>query len=326
MRRIEPVFPDLLPLSHRLGPPPAAAAEGTVFLDPVEMRLLRWTDARPRLAADRNLPRRPLRVLLHGETAVRERAFLERLVGAGSGVLVVLDEGPAPPVLPAPTVDGQVVVLAPWVPAFWGGAPLPSLAAFSARKIPAGVLLALGPVPEPFAEVRRAVEEARNAGAGFVLACPFAVPPEDRHRVYDGRAGAGGDEALENLLFHTDLARLAAELEREASRACLAFGMREALPGPATSFTPQPTFTASAVLTLWARRLDLLDGVSSSGWQLRRAAQALLASGRDPQALVAEDNLRVIPGFTPWVEAFARSAWGGGGAPFDEALARWVAE
>ncbi len=325
MRRIEPVFPDLLPLSHRLGPPPLATEDGAVVLDPVEMRLLRQTESRQRVAADRNLPRRPLRVLLHGETALRERAFLERLVGTGSGILVVLDSALAPAVLPAPTVEGQVVVLAPSVPAFWGGAPLASLAAFCARKIPAGVLLALGPAPEPLAEARRAVEEAKGAGADFVLACPLAVPPEDRHRVYDGRAGESGDEALENLLFHTDLAQLAAELEREVSRACLRLGMPEALPGPATSFTPQPTFAASATLLLWARRLDLLDGVSSSGWQLRRAAQALLASGRDPRALVAEDNLRVIPGFTPWVEAFARSAWGGGGEPFDEALARWVA-
>ena len=52
---------------------------------------------------------------------------------------------------------------------------------------------------------------------------------------------------------------------------------------------------------------------------------ALRLGRRDPQALVAEDNLRVIPGFTPWVEAFARSAWGGSGAPFDDVLARWIA-
>ncbi len=326
MRRIEPVFPDLLPLSHRVGPPPPAVEDGKAVLDPVEMRLLRPSETRQRLAADRNLPRRPLRVLLHGETALRERAFLERLVGTGSGILVVLEGALTPAALPAPTVDGQVVVLAPWVPAFWGGGPLAPIASFSASKIPAGVLLALGPAPEPLAQVRRAVEEAKAAGAEFVLACPLAVPPEDRHRVYDGRAGEGGDEALENLLFHTDLAQLAAELEREASRACLALGVPEGLPGPATSFTPRPTFAASATLLLWARRLDLLDGVSSSGWQLRRAAQALLASRRDPGALLADDNLRVIPGFNPWVEAFARSAWGGCGEPFGEILARWVAE
>ena len=116
------------------------------------------------------------------------------------------------------------------------------------------------------------------------------------------------------------------ELEREASRACRRLGLAESLPGPATSLTPRRTFAASAQLLLWARRLDLLEGVNSSGWQLRRAAQALLASRRDPDALIAEDNLRVIPGFTPWVEAFSRSAWSGSGEPFDEVLARWVAE
>ena len=325
MRRIEPVFPDLLPLSHRLGPTPLATLDGGAVLDPVEMRLARQSETRPCLAADRNVPRRPLRVLLHAETARRERAFLERLIGAGSGVLVVLDDALAPAALPPPAVEGQVVVIAPWVPPFWGGAPLAPLAAFGACGIPAGALLALGPAPEPLAQARRSVEEAKGAGAEFVLACPFSVPPEDRHRVYDGRAGEGGDEALENLLFHTDLAQLAAELEREASRTSLRLGLPESLPGPATSFTPRAAFVASTTLLLWARRLDLLDGVSSSGWQLRRAARALLASGRDPRALVAEDNLRVIPGFTPWVEAFARSAWGGGGEPFDEAVARWVA-
>jgi hypothetical protein len=321
MRRIEPVFPDLLPLSHRLGAAPQAAGEGEVVLDPVEMRLVWQAEARQGPAADRNLPRRPLRVLLHAATACRERAFLERLIGTGSGILVVLDGALPPSALPVPTVEGQVVVLAPSIPS----SPA-SLTAFGARKIPAGVLLALAPAPEPLAQVRRAVEEAHGAGAEFVLACPLSVPPEERHRVYDGRAGEGGDGALENLLFHTDLAQLAADLEREVSRACMQLGIAESLPGPATSLTPQATFAASAKLLLWARRLDLLDGVSSSGWQLRRAAQALLASRRDPDALLIEDNLRVIPGFTPWVEAFARSAWSGGGGPFDEILARWVAD
>lgn len=326
MRRIEPVFPDLLPLTHRLGPPPLAAEPGVGVLDPVEMRLVWATEGRRHQPGDRTMPRKPVRVLLHGEPACRESAFLERLIAAGCGVLILADGGLTAERLPAAALDGQVVVLAPWVPPFWGGGAIEPLAPYRERKASAGVLLGLGPAPAPLEQVDRGVEAAARAGAEFVLASPLALPPEDRHRAYDGRAGEAGDEALEDLLFHTDLAQLAVELERQASRACRRLGLPEGLPGPATSATPRATFAASAQLLLWARRLDLLDGVSSTGWQLRRASRALMASGRDPQALVAEDNLRVIPGFTPWVEAFARTAWSGGGEPFDEVLARWLAQ
>ncbi|MBZ5590389.1 MAG: hypothetical protein LAO05_17705 [Acidobacteriia bacterium] len=326
MRRIEPAFPDLLPVSHRLGPLPSAAEDGVAVLDPVDMRLVRDVPVRQPAASDRSIPRRPVRVLVHAEPAHRERAFLERLVASGNGLIVLLDAPLAASRLPEPAFDGQVVLLSPWLPAFWGGGPIAPLVEFRERRLAAGVLLCLGPAPEPLEQVNRGVEEANAAGAEFVVASPLSVPPEDRHSVYDGKAGEKGDEALENLLFHTDLAQLAMELEREASRACRRLGLAESLPGPATSLTPRRTFAASAQLLLWARRLDLLEGVNSSGWQLRRAAQALLASRRDPDALIAEDNLRVIPGFTPWVEAFSRSAWSGSGEPFDEVLARWVAE
>ena len=86
------------------------------------------------------------------------------------------------------------------------------------------------------------------------------------------------------------------------------------------------TAWAAGQLLLWARRLDILDEISSNGWQLRRAARALLASRRPPRALVNEDNLRVIPGFTPWVESFARTCWDGHGEPFDGIRGRWLAE
>lgn len=326
MRRIEPALPDLLPLTHRLGPPPGVPHGRDVGLDPVEMRLVRQAARARRGPGDRTVPKRPVRVLLHASVARQEAEFLARLLGAGCGVLLVLDEVLGPKGLPSPSFDGQMVVLVPWLPVFWGGVPVPRLKPWRSHGVAAGVLVCLVPSPDPFEQVNGAVEEAKAAGASFVLGSPLSVPPEERHRVYDGRAGEGGDEELENLLFHTDLTQLAVELEREASRACRRAGLAEGLPGPATALTPQRTFAASARLLLWARRLDLLDGVSSAGWQLRRAAQALLASRRDAQALLAEDNLRVIPGFTPWVEAFARSTWSGAGEPFDEALARWLAK
>jgi hypothetical protein len=325
MRRIEPAFPDLFPISHRLGPAPVAAAKRGVALDPVEMRLVWRTTPRRWQPGDRALPRRPVRLLLHAGFARSEGEFVERLIGAGCGILAVLDGDLAPRDLPAPSFDGQIVALAPWLPPFWGGAPLPDLRPWRRRGVPAGVLLSLAPAPEPFDQVNAGVAEAKAVGARFVVGGPLSLPPGDRHRMYDGRAGAGGDEGLENLLFHTDLGQLAVDLEREASRACRPAGLPEGLPGPATSLTARGTFAASAQLLLWARRLDLLDGVGSTGWQLRRAAQALLASRRDPQGLLAEDNLRVVPGFTPWVEAFARAVWSGSGEPYDEVLSRWMA-
>ena len=324
MRRIEPAFPDLMPLSHRLGPIPSPAGEDGAVLDPVEMRLVRVGTLRQRPVSDRSVPRRPIRLLAHAATVAHERGLLEELVKAGCGILIVLDGDLAPGWVPAPTFPGQLAVIAPWLPELWGGEPIRPLSAWRERGASAGVLLCLGPTLNPLEQVRQGVADAVAAGAEFVLASPLAAPPEDRHRIYDRRAGEAGDGALENLLFHTDLGQLASDLEREASRACRNLGLLEGLPGPATSLVGKEAFAAAAQLLLWARRLDMLEGVGSEGWQLRRAAQSLLASRRDPQPLLADDNLRVLPGFNPWVEAFARSAWSGAGEPFDSMLARWL--
>jgi hypothetical protein len=239
--------------------------------------------------------------------------------------VVLLDTRSGAVDLPMPRLPGQIVAMAPWSPELWGGCAISDLAVMRARGAVVGTLVGLGPTLRREAEIEDAVRATATAGGEFVLAMPMFVPSEDRHRVYDAVAGEHGDEALENLLFHSDLAELAVDLERAATRACRAAGLAEGLPGPATTAVARETFAASAQLLLWARRLDILDGVDSLGWQLRRAAKALLASHQDPRALVCEDNLRVVPGFTPWVEAFARALWGEGGTPFGEALARWVA-
>jgi hypothetical protein len=322
VRRVEPAFPDLLPVSHRLG---GAPPRDRVVLDPVEMRLA-WGVApeRPE-GADRALPRRALRILVHAAVARHDREQLGRLLAAGCGVVVILDEELHPDELPERVMPGQVVALAPWLPPLWAQRPLPDLAAWRARDVTPGALLALGPMTDPARELAAAAIAARRAGAEFAVAAPLAVPAEVRHRLYEARAGEAGDTGLEDLLFHTDLAHAAARMERDASRACRAAGLAECLPGPGSAAASAATFAGACGLLLWARRLDLLEGVASTGWQLRRAARALLASGREPLPLLAEDNLRVIPGFGPWVEAFARSLWSGGGAPYDEVAARWTA-
>jgi len=324
MRRIDPAFPDLLPASHRLGAAPVALTR--VMLDPVEMNLCWPAPPAEPAGGDRNPPRRPLQVLVHAQQAALERNLVALLVRAGCGLLLFLDEALTSDLVPEQLFAGQIVVLAPWLPPFWGGEVIPGLRPWRERGLSAGVLLALAPAPQALDVVASGIEEAEAAGAEFAVACPLSLPPEDRHRVYDTHAGAGGDGALEDLLFHTDMPALVLELEREASRQCRRHGLGECVNGPATALASQGCVAASSQLLLWARRLDLLDGLASTGWQLRRAARALLASRRDPASLLAEDNLRIVPGFTPWVEAFARAVWAGSGEPFEEVLSRWIGQ
>jgi len=322
MRRIDPAFPDLLPIQYRLGPVPAP--DSGVRLDPVGMRLL-WPDHREgRRRGDGSAVRRPVRFLLHARQLASEKDTVASLLEGGCGALVIVDDEMGPADVPAATFPGQVVVVAPWLPELWKGRPLPPLRQWGEGGTPAGVLLGLAPVPDPLATARQAVSAAERAGASFVVAAPVCVPAVDRRRFLEEACGEGGDASLEDLFFHSDLGELTLTMERAVSRFAAAAGLAEGLPGPATAGVGSATFSAAASLLLWARRLDLLDSVDSPGWQLRRAAQALLASGKDVRGLVREDNLRVIPGFEPWVEAFARAAWSGGGHPFDEVRARWL--
>ncbi len=296
-----------------------------VLKGPVTMRLQWHVEAtRPR-GSDYTLPRRPVRLLVHSAAAVQHAGRVAELLGAGCGVVLVLDTEIDPAALPQPAIPGQLIALAVSFPALFGGDGIADLAPWRDRGIPAGVLLGLGPMRSAQEWVASAVAAAKKAGAAFVVAAPLTLPAEDRHRAYDAHAGEAGDELLENVLFHCDLGRLATDLERVAGRACHGQGICEALPGPACGVAAAETVWGSGQLLLWARRLDLMDEMSSCGWQLRRAARALLAAGRSPAQLTGEDNLRVIPGFTPWVEAFARSVWSGGGEPFDGVRARWLA-
>lgn len=322
MQRVEPCYPDLLPLAHRLGDAPAAGARPV--LDPVEMRL-RY----PGLPAsggvpDRSLPRRPFVFLAHAAAAAGSGERFLKLLAAGCGAILVLDDPIEPDAWQQPLPAGQIVGLVPWFPEFYGGNGLESFATWKAAGICVGVLIGLAPSPQPEQVVEEAVGYAARVGADFILAAPICLPAEERHRAYDRHAGEEGDGELENLLFHSDLSRLSLELEQAASRAARRCGLAEGLPGPATALVPAETLWAAGQLLLWARRLDALDDVGSAGWQLRRAARALVASRQVPGVLVSEDNLRIVPGFNPWVEAFARGVWGANGSPFEETQLRWL--
>lgn len=323
MRRIEPAFPDLIPLTHRLGWVPGG--DGPVRLDPVEMRLCRGDAAgtgSPSLASISS--RRPTRVLVHAGVAQRWREVVDRLVRAGNGILLVLDDVLEPENLPAPLMHGQTTVLAPWWPSFWGGGQLPDLEPWRRAGHLCGVLLGFAPAPNGLRQVQQVVADAAAAHAQFAVVLPLAVSPELRHQVYDLHAGDDGDQDLENLLFHSDWGRLTQRAEVAVSQACRAHNLTEGLGGPSTSVVDSATFALASGMLLWARRFDQLDGMASQGWQLRRAAHALMAAGRDAGPLMREDNLRLIPGFTPWVEAFSRALWTGNGEPFAQVLERWL--
>ena len=271
---------------------------------------------------DRRPPRRPLQLLAHAAAVASEAAFVAELLDAGCGLLVMVDD----PVdaLPPSRFPGQVVALVPVLPRLWGGDGVPDLRPWLAPGRTVGVLLALAPELAAERSLAASAEAAEQRGAEFALAMPLALPPADRHRVYDRGAGEAGDQELENLLFHSDLPAVVLGLERAAARVCRHLGMHDALPGPSTGTIPATSARGIGMMRQWARRLDLMDGVGSPGWQLRRAARALAASERDLEELLADDNLRIVPGFTPWVEAFVRSAWAGEGEPYREAVERWV--
>lgn len=320
MRRIEPSYPDLLPVTHQLGPVPLGP-QG-LALDLVGMRLVR--EPQPPVSGDTHVPRRPLRVLVYASVLKSRRRAVERLLGAGCGVLVVADEPLELSDVPVPLAPEQVTLLNHWLSPFWGDLPTVPLGAFRDAGFATGTLVALTPqlpVPECMA---RALATARDSGAQFVLLAPLSLTGEDKHLAYEAAFGEEGNGVFEDLLFHSDPVDVATTLEVHASAMARQLGLREGLAGPSTSLCKAACFAAACSLLLWARRLDLLDGMASQGWRLRRAAQALLVSGRDPFELMEEDNLRLVPGFDGWVEALARSLWSGEGEPFASLWFRWL--
>jgi hypothetical protein len=321
VRRIEPTFPDLLPLSHRLGGIPLR--EGAMALDPVAMRLVRQP-ATLASAGDTYIPRRPQRVLVHaGVVRSRQRA-VARLLQEGCGLLVILDEPLAAEELPEPLDPQQVAVLNVFVFPLWGQLPCLPLQAFREKGFAVGTLVALAP-QLPFRQsVSQAIETAVASGAQFVVLAPLLLSGEEKHAAYEQAFDPEGNDEFEDVLFHTEPADVARKLEALGSALVRQAGLQEGLLGPGTSLCAASCFAAACSLLLWARRLDLLDGVSSQGWRLRRAAQALLASGRDPFALMEEDNLRLVPGFDAWVEALARTLWTQEGEPFASLWLRWL--
>jgi hypothetical protein len=321
MRRVEPAYPDLFPVTHivRPGYLPGPA----VSLDPVRMGVVWADDPRRTLPREDSVPREPVRAIVFSRVAHDRREVISRLLERGSSVLLVLDDvnlAPADLGLASPDDAAGVVALLPILPApLADGVVLPE----AWRGWRWGAVLGLFPFPGAGREVEDNIERLKGADAAFVVAAPLLLTPKDRHRILDACEGINAEERLENCLFHADPSRRLQALERRAGVAAHAAGM-----DPVVScltprgFHPSAVRTA-AMLRLWARRLDQSHEESSWGWRLRRAASALDRLPRDPHQLAAEDNLRVIPGFDPWVEGFTRALWHGGD-PVDSAWRLWA--
>ncbi len=320
MRRIEPAYPDLFPITHVLRPGYLPGKK--VCLDPIKLGVV-WEDAPVRiLPAEGSVPREPVRAMVFARVAANRRETFHRILERGGYALVVLDDPEITPSdlgLDAFDDNPRVTIVLPILPyPLSDGLQLPD----AWKNNIWGAVLGLFPFPGAVAEVERRIEQLKTAGARFAVTAPLLLTPKDRHRILDGCEGTGVEEELENALFHADVSRGLHALERCAGITMHSLGMDPFVPCMVPRGQEPNAVRTAAVLRLWARRLDQCHEESSWGWRLRRAAGALERLPNDPAMLAMEDNLRIIPGFDPWVESFTRAVWYGG-EPLDTAWRKW---
>jgi hypothetical protein len=268
------------------------------------------------------VPRHPLSAIVFSRVARQRRDAIDRLLERGSSLLVVLDDetiAPADLGLDGTHEDASITALLPVLPS-----PLSEDPVLPARwkRWKWGALLGLFPFPGATSELERRIPKLRKAGASFAVSAPLLLTPKDRHRILDGCDGTGIEAQLENCLFHADVSRGLHALERRAGVTLKAEGMEPVLSTLVPRGQHPGAVRIAALLRLWARRLDQSHEESSWGWRLRRAASAVERIPNDPEVLAKEDNLRIVPGFDPWVESFTRALWNGG-EPAESAWRRW---
>ncbi|MGD9253470.1 MAG: hypothetical protein PVG92_06015 [Holophagae bacterium] len=320
MRRIEPAYPDLLPVTHVLRP--GYIPGDGVALDPIKLGVV-WEDAPQRVLPNGgSVPREPVRAIAFARVAAERRDTFERLHERGSYTVVVLDDltiTPSDLGLDGSSDAAKVTMLLPVLPyPLSDGLQLPD----AWKDHQWGAVLGLFPFPGAVSEIERRIEQLKTAGARFAIAAPLLLTPKDRHRILDGCDGTGVEEELENALFHADVSRGLHALERTAGVTLEKVGMDAFAPCLVPAGHDPTAVRTAAMMRLWARRLDQCHEESSWGWRLRRAAVALDRLPNDPKALADENNLRVVPGFDPWVEDFTHAVWNGG-EPLESAWQRW---
>ncbi len=321
MRRVEPAFPDLFPVTHVLRP--GYLPGKRVTLDPIRMGIV-WPDAPRRiLPARANVPKSPIRALVFARVGAERCDALEQLLEAGSSVLLVVDDEQVCPSDLGLEKDGaadRVTVVWPLLPEPLGGPPaIPE----EWQQWRWGAIAGLFPFPGAEAEIERLLEWVAESGGAFAVTAPLLLTPRDRHRILDGVDGTAFVDRMENCLFHADVSRGLLALERRAGVTIRRLGLDPVIPTLAPANAHPVAIRTAALLRLWARRLDQCYEESSWGWRLRRAARAIEVLKNDPMELAAVDNLRVVPGFEPWVEGFTRALWFGG-EPVESAWNRWA--
>lgn len=321
MRRVQPAYPDLFPVSHVARP--GYLPGSRVTLDPLRMAVV-WGDSpRRTLPRDTTVPREPVRAIAFARVVAGRPDVLPRLCEGGSSTLMVLDDpslGPEELGLDRLDAKDLVTILVPVLPGPLADGAGPPTGWKGWRW---GAVLGLFPFPGAGRELEVNIEHLHGAGAAFAVCAPLLLTPKDRHRIVDAREGSGDEEQLENCLFHADPSRGLQALERRAGVAIHIAGMEPVVAGLTHQGLDPDAVRTSAFLRLWARRLDQSHEESSWGWRLRRAASALDRLPRNPKLLAAEDNLRVVPGFDPWVESFTRALWEGG-EPLESAWRLWA--
>lgn len=320
MRRIEPAYPDLFPITHVLRPGYLPGKK--VALDPIKLGVV-WEDAPVRvLPAEGSVPREPVRAIVFARVVAQRPEVFTRFLERGGSALLVLDDlevTPADLGIPALGEEPRVTMVLPILPyPLSDGLHFPE----AWRTSLWGAVFGLFPFPGAAAEVERRIATLKKAGARFAVTAPLLLTPKDRHRILDGCEGTGVEDELENALFHADVSRGLHALERTVGIALHDVGMDPVVPCMVPAGQNGNAVRTAAVLRLWARRLDQCHEESSWGWRLRRAATALDRLPNDPAVLAMEDNLRIIPGFDPWVESFTRAVWFGG-EPLDSAWRLW---
>ena len=322
VRRADPAFPDLLPVTHLLRP--GYLPHDRVQLDPLRMSVV-WGDAPQRtLPARNNIPRQPVRAMVFASVAARRSDTVRTLLERGSSVLVVLDQPEMDPEaigLDPEEPSSHVTVLVPTLPPPLLEPPQPPVQWASWRW---GLAVGLFPFPNGNTSLDTVITDLARAGASFAVTAPLLLTPQDRHKIIDRSDASEPElEELTDALFHADISAGLGALERRASSIVHALGLDPIVPNQCPVGTDPNSARTVALLRLWARRLDQSFAESSWGWRLRRAATALEASNRDPVQLIEEENLRVIPGFDSWVQSFTAALWHGG-EPLHAAWNRWI--
>lgn len=321
MRRIEPAYPDLLPVTHVVRP--GYLHSDLVELDPIRMGIV-WSDAPRRiLPNNESVPRDPVRAIVFARVALQRKEILQKLLDRGSSVLLVLDEASATPEdlgLDKRQNGLRLTPLLPVLPKYLGNG-VGSMKSWKGYSW--GAMLGLFPLPNAGDAIERRVKKLSRAGASFVAAAPLLLTPKDRHRILDTFLDSKNESCMENALFHADVSRGLHALERKAGIAIREAGMKAWIELPSQDGRNSSAMRTAAMLRLWARRLDQSHEESSWGWRLRRAASALEHLQNDPRDLSSEGNLRVIPGFDSWVVEFTEALWNGG-EPLESTWSTWA--